>query len=250
MDSSNPVIVGVTCKVGGLLRPLPHRHLWFCTSPLVPKNTPMMSVLRMNYSHMKEKQIHIYYYYIYIHHLDSFGILKSSRRKGGQVLDHSPSPVFLWTDSMSYVLWIWSICPCRAHLVTESFMVKSTSQLDIDLLSGSHVVRIDWSKGFRGFNSIVLYTEGSRKRKDESKWQKDFTQTTKARDGYSCPRLDGWVSMIAAVTTHDQLHCLLHSRSRKTPPWMFWWWPVGMVWGAKGLYDRCVCVCVSENSSL
>lgn len=188
--------------------------------------------------------------YIYIHHLDSFGILKSSRRKGGQVLDHSPSPVFLWTDSMSYVLWIWSICPCRAHLVTESFMVKSTSQLDIDLLSGSHVVRIDWSKGFRGFNSIVLYTEGSRKRKDESKWQKDFTQTTKARDGYSCPRLDGWVSMIAAVTTHDQLHCLLHSRSRKTPPWMFWWWPVGMVWGAKGLYDRCVCVCVSENSSL
>lgn len=197
--------------------------------------------------------------------MDSFGILKSSLRKGRQVLDHSPSPVFLWTDSMSYVLWIWSICPCGAHLVTESFVVKSTSQLDIDLLTGSHVVWIDWSKGFRGFNSIVHWRFQGKKRWEQM--TEGFHPNYKRQEmGIPVPDLMGGFLWLQLLRLTISLHCLKgkqksgrkvctsplnDSRSRKTPPWMFWWWRVGMVGkGQKVDCDRCVFQCVSENSSL
>lgn len=108
------------------------------------------------------------YTYIIIFIYTSFGFIWDieiqPEKRAGKSLTIAFHQFSKETDSMSYVLWIWSICPCGAHLVTESFVVKSTSQLDIDLLSGSHVVWIDWSKGFRGFNSSVHWRFQGKKR--------------------------------------------------------------------------------------
>ena len=178
------------------------------------------------------------YTYIIVFIYTSFGFIWDieiqPEKRAGKSLTIAFHQFSKETDSMSYVLWIWSICPCGAHLVTESFVVKSTSQLDIDLLSGSHVVWIDWSKGFRGFNSIVHWRFQGKKRWEQM--TEGFHPNYNRQEmGTPVPDLMGKFLWLQLLRLTISLHCLLHSRSRKTPPWMFWWWPVGMVWGAKGL---------------